>query len=547
MTAFPSYSTGTAAIGAGATSIVGTGSNWTAQNAVANDTFTVPGKGSIKINEVINATTLAIDAWPFGAITAGTAYNIKKDSPLRFAGGQVMADVSTVIAALNTTGFYVFVPAIATVPDPSYGDDGQYAFQAVTGKLWVKSSGTWNFVGIFKGFGLPAPWNSATAYNAFDVATLNGSSYVCILANTNQTPPNATYWTVLAAKGDTGATGTAGTNGATGPAAWKPPVAWATGVAMVSGPPATVVTQAGETYVCLIPHTSGTFATDLAAGRWLKVAQKGSGDMLSSNFASEYVGHEASVRANLGMSTEIGKIEWWPTTTLQPGRLKANGQTVSRTTYPLLYGYLVASGTATFTNGSSNVGMANHNRSVGDPIKLFTTVGLPTNFAAGTHGLPTVGTNYFIKSVVDANTVTLSATVGGTAISAGSAGSGTHTWVNAPHGDGDGSTTFSLPDMRGNFARGWNDNASVDANRTIGDLQLDAMQGHIHSVTNNANYVYVRGGGGLFGGLTPSTDWDRQPLTIGGPVTDGTNGTPRTAAETRPRNVSLLATIRYAA
>lgn len=255
---------------------------------------------------------------------------------------------------------------------------------------------------------------------------------------------------------------------------------------------------------------------------------------------------QLQARTNLGMSPDVGKIELWPTSTLQAGRLKANGQSVSRTTYPALLAYLIASGTATFTNGSANVGMTAHNREPGDPIKLFTTGSLPTNFTAGTHGLPTVGTNYFVKTVVDANTVTLSATVGGSAITAGSAGSGTHTWVNAPSGDGDGSTTFTVPNLNGNFLRAWDDGAGVDANRTIGDTQLDAFQGHFHTDPTGTNYYYQRGTGGVIAGATGASI-DRQTITIGAPITDGANGTPRTAAETRPRNVSLMATIRYSA
>lgn len=203
MTAFPSYSTGTVAIGSGATTVVGTGSNWTGQNAMSGDLLVVAGN-SVIVQDVTDALALAIDAWPFTAVTAGTAYKLYKVSPLRFAGGQAMADVSTLVAALNTDGFYVFVGPDLSVPDPSYGNDDQYAFQATTGKLWQKTGGTWNFIGTQKGFGLPAPWSSPTAYLPFDVASLDGTSYVCILANTNETPPNATYWTVLAAKGDAG-------------------------------------------------------------------------------------------------------------------------------------------------------------------------------------------------------------------------------------------------------------------------------------------------------------------------------------------------------
>lgn len=42
--------------------------------------------------------------------------------------------------------------------------------------------------------------------------------------------------------------------------------AWVTGHSYVVG---NFVTQGGNTYYCLVPHTSGTFATDLAAGDWV--------------------------------------------------------------------------------------------------------------------------------------------------------------------------------------------------------------------------------------------------------------------------------------
>jgi len=39
-------------------------------------------------------------------------------------------------------------------------------------------------------------WNSSTAYIINDKVYLNWVTYICILGNTNQTPPNVTYWTV---------------------------------------------------------------------------------------------------------------------------------------------------------------------------------------------------------------------------------------------------------------------------------------------------------------------------------------------------------------
>lgn len=58
------------------------------------------------------------------------------------------------------------------------------------------------------GINLPlGPWNSGTTYVARDVVTLDGSSWICLLDHTNQSPPTLpttsnTYWSLLAAQGD---------------------------------------------------------------------------------------------------------------------------------------------------------------------------------------------------------------------------------------------------------------------------------------------------------------------------------------------------------
>lgn len=66
------------------------------------------------------------------------------------------------------------------------------------------------------------------------------------------------------------------------------------------------IEEAGSSYICIVAHTSGVFATDLAALRWELLAQKGvdgagSGDMLSSNNLSD-VTNAGTSRANLGVA-----------------------------------------------------------------------------------------------------------------------------------------------------------------------------------------------------------------------------------------------------
>jgi hypothetical protein len=287
-----SYSTGTVSVADGGTSVTGAGgTNWSAVNVNAGDVLQI-GEFQTIISDVTDATTLTIPPWG-GGVQSGASYNIWKTSIVRVVGGQNALDVNRVLAALNTKGYFVFVGPDETEPDPSLGEEGQFALQPSTGQMWEKTSGVWVSAGTFRGFGLPAPYDNGESYVAFDVVTSDGTSYVCIAPTTGNAPPNASYWVVLAAKGDTGSTG------ATGPAAWTAPAAWVTATAYTAGPPASVVVQGGETYVCLLAHTSGTFATDLAAGKWIKVAQKGLGDLLSTNNLSDLANGHTALKVTL--------------------------------------------------------------------------------------------------------------------------------------------------------------------------------------------------------------------------------------------------------
>jgi hypothetical protein len=216
MTAFPSYSTGTVSVNNGDTVIVGDANViWSETNARAGDDIVIAGH-TVIVQDVIDTTHLAIDAWPYANVPAGTAYKILQRSPLRYAGGQTAADVIALVAALKVNGFYVFVPPDAITPDPSLGEDSQYGFQATTGKLWHKLGGLWIFVGVYRGWSQPKPWDAVTTWNPFDVAEDDGSSYFCIAQNTNQRPPNATFWQLVASKGGKGDKGTKGDDGAPG-------------------------------------------------------------------------------------------------------------------------------------------------------------------------------------------------------------------------------------------------------------------------------------------------------------------------------------------
>lgn len=65
-----------------------------------------------------------------------------------------------------------------------------------------------------------------------------------------------------------------------------------------------IVTNNGNSYLCLVAHTSDVFSTDLSASRWGLLAEKGasgagSGDLVSTNNLSD-VADAATALANLG-------------------------------------------------------------------------------------------------------------------------------------------------------------------------------------------------------------------------------------------------------
>lgn len=98
--------------------------------------------------------------------------------------------------------------------------------------------------------------------------------------------------------------------------------------------------------------------------------------------------------------------------------------------------------------------------------------------------------------------------------------------IGTTFGAGNGTTTFKLPDLRGEFIRGWDAGRGVDISRAFGSNQSDELKSHTHT---------YRGATITAGGADPSGSG----FTFQAGATGATGGN-----ETRPRNIALLYCIR---
>lgn len=133
--------------------------------------------------------------------------------------------------------------------------------------------------------------------------------------------------------------------------------------------------------------------------------------------------------------------------TAPSGWLFCDGTAVSRATYPLLYAALNKTDTVTTPIASpGKVNWTAHDRQNNDPVKFSVSGGsLPTGITAGT--------TYYVKNKT-ANDFEIASSPGGTSINFTGSSTGTQTGIHAPHGNGDGSTTFNLPDGRARIVTG---------------------------------------------------------------------------------------------
>ena len=225
--------------------------------------------------------------------------------------------------------------------------------------------------------------------------------------------------------------------------------------------------------------------------------------------------------AGASIGTPVSSIIWVTQNTAPAGYLKANGAAISRATYAALFAAIYKSATVTMTIAAPAViACTGFTPSPNDPVEFTTTGVLPTGFVTAT--------KYYVvgASIVPGVSYQLSATPGGTAITTTGSQSGIHTAHNAPFGIGDGSTTFNVPDLRGEFIRGWDDGRGINANRAFGILELGDLASHSHPSVSISGLGQGAGGGAQYVVVSGSTG------AAGG-------------TETRPRSIALLACIKF--
>lgn len=234
--------------------------------------------------------------------------------------------------------------------------------------------------------------------------------------------------------------------------------------------------------------------------------------------------------------------------------LKENGAAVSRATYSALWAAIHTEATVTVDTGTDLWTWTTHGLSAGDTVRFYTTGVLPTGITANT-------TYYVIASGLTANAFKVATTLGGSAINMSGTPSGVHTAVNAPDGYGDGTTTFNVPESRGEFFRGLDDGRGIDSGRILGSAQSEQVGPHTHtaSIASGGAHTHTysaqarRGANGETQSVFRPSNGDSTSPSTSPTLTTTSNGdhthtitiNNNSGTENRPRNKAKLMCIKY--
>ena len=127
----------------------------------------------------------------------------------------------------------------------SYGSN-TYRSKSTQSAVLPTSSASWEL--ITSGFSYKDVWSSTTAYLIGEVISYGGSLYQALSDNNNVNPTVTATWAKIVP-------------GFSNKGVWTTSTSYKT---------EEVVAYGGNTYICLLPHASTSFETDLAASKWQK-------------------------------------------------------------------------------------------------------------------------------------------------------------------------------------------------------------------------------------------------------------------------------------
>ena len=124
--------------------------------------------------------------------------------------------------------------------------------------------------------------------------------------------------------------------------------------------------------------------------------------------------------------------------------------------------------------------------------------------------------------------------------------------ISTTWGVGDGSSTFNLPDLRGQFVRGWDNSAGVDSGRSFASSQTDQNKQHTHSVTDPGhvhtttfdNKKYFPGGGSTSVNYGGAGGYPADVFTMSS-ATTGISLANQGGTEVRVKNYALMYVIKF--
>ena len=234
----------------------------------------------------------------------------------------------------------------------------------------------------------------------------------------------------------------------------------------------------------------------------------------------------------------VGMVADFAVPVAPTGWLECDGSTISRTTYADLFSAVTVQQSGVRTSGSPVI------------TGLSSTTNVKVGYYVSGSGIPLATT---VLSVDSGTQITLSANA---------TSSGTSTVIAGPWALGDGSTTFSIPDLKtsGRYRR--SRTSAID----VGISQADQYGSHTHTLTTDGSHNHTATDAGHTHGYTstttsgtiPSTGALLYPVAIGSITsigfasisvgsggshthTVGTSG----SSETRPISIVVMTCIKY--